>query len=79
MSTITAPLTLPETPPEVKRYQGQKLFAHLLSAFLSLILLIFMAVTGHRRWTLHCAAGSALDRGFGSWRWPRFWASAWNC
>ena len=45
MSTLTVPLTLPETPPEVKRYQRQKLLAHLLSALVSLAFLVIMAVS----------------------------------
>src|ERR1043166_9292232 len=46
MASVPTPLTLPETPPEVKRYQRQKLLAHLASAVLSLAFLIVMAVAG---------------------------------
>src|SRR5436190_22385469 len=46
MSTTTAPVTLPQTPPEVKRYQRQKLTAHIASAVLSLAFLLVLAVVG---------------------------------
>src|SRR5207302_1671926 len=46
MSTIAAPLTLPQPPPEVKRYQRQKLLAHLAAAVLSLAFLLVMAGVG---------------------------------
>ena len=44
MSTTTVPLTLPETPPEIKRYQRQKLLAHLASAVLGLAFLLILTM-----------------------------------
>src|SRR5262245_55238064 len=46
MAAASPPLTLPETPPEVKHYQRQKLFGHLAAAILSLAFLVVMAVAG---------------------------------
>jgi len=79
MSAVATPLTLPETPPEVKRYQRQKLVAHLTSAVLSLAFLVVMAIWGRPRSTRGCAAGSATGRGCGWWRWRWCSASASNC
>jgi STE24 endopeptidase len=57
MSTVPLPLTLPETPREVKRYQRRKLVTHLASAALSLAFLLVMAAAG----------GPALDAWLRDW------------